>query len=506
MTALTQNAIIGVIGAGTMGAGIAQVAATAGHKVLLFDTKKNVALAGLTLISKGLQKLVDRHKIDENAMQAILDNITVAVSLSQLSACSMVIEAIIENLAIKQQLFQELEMLCNDDTILASNTSSLSLTAIGSSLQRPERLAGMHFFNPAPVMKLVEVISSLATAAEVAETVSATASAWGKKPVNARSTPGFIVNRVARPFYAEGLRVLEEGGTDAATFDAIMREAGGFRMGPFELMDLIGHDVNYSVTCSVFEAFYADKRFTPSLIQKELVDAGHLGRKSGQGFFDYPNDSSKMLINTASSERLPSPIVLYGISSLLDNTRQLLEQNSINYTFVANDQAYIMAGSCRIEICTGKTATQLSAESGTLNLALLDLTLDFLTSKRIAISHSDQCSEAAIRHAIGFFQALDKRVSIIDDIPGLCMTRTICMLANEGADTVNRGVCTAKAVDVAMLNGLNYPKGPLQWASELGLEYIVSVLGHLRDYYGEDRYRVSPLLQRKAFSGGSLYD
>lgn len=506
MTALTQSATIGVIGAGTMGAGIAQVAATAGHKVLLFDAMENASSKGLALTANGLQKLVDRKRIDEDKKNTILNNISLADSLDQLSGCSMVIEAIIEDLDIKQTLFGELEKLCNDDTILASNTSSLSLTAIGATLERPENLVGMHFFNPAPIMKLVEVISSLATTPAVAKTVFDTAQAWGKKPVNARSTPGFIVNRVARPFYAEALRVLEEGGTDTATYDAIMREVGGFRMGPFELMDLIGHDVNYAVTCSVFEAFYSDRRFTPSLIQKELVDAGFLGRKSGRGFFDYSDKAPKAPTNTASQQAVPSNIALHGSSALISALQKLLDENKISYSSVSNERDFVIAGSCQIELCKGKTATQISSESEHNNLVLLDITLDFSTATRICCSHSDQCSDLAVIDAIGFFQALGKQVSVIDDVPGLCMTRTVCMLANEGADTVNRGVCSAGAVDIAMLNGLNYPKGPIQWASELGVEYVVTVLANLRDYYGEERYRVSPFLQRKAFSGKSLYD
>ncbi len=504
MTALTQDAVIGVIGAGTMGAGIAQVAASAGHSILLYDAMGGAAEKGLSLTASGLEKLVARKRIDAEKKDAILNNISVAKALDDLSDCSMVIEAIVEDLAIKQHVFGKLEDICGSNTILASNTSSLSLTAIGSTLKRPENLVGMHFFNPAPVMKLVEVISSLATSPEVAKTVFGTAETWGKKPVSARSTPGFIVNRVARPFYAEALRVLEEGAGDTATLDAIMREAGGFRMGPFELMDLIGHDVNYAVTSSVFDAFYADRRFTPSLIQKELVDAGFLGRKSGRGFYDYSKDAIKLQPHTEKLHATPSSITLNGESSFINSVQRLLDEKGIQYSSMANDRPSIKAGSCKIELCSGKTATQIAAHLKSPNLVLIDLTLNFATATRVCLSRADQCNDQAFREACGFFQALGKQVSVIDDIAGMCITRTVCMLANEGADTVNRGVCSAEAVDIAMLNGVNYPKGPMLWASEIGVGNVVTVLTHLRDYYGEERYRVSPLLQRKATSGTSL--
>ncbi|MCG8426177.1 MAG: 3-hydroxyacyl-CoA dehydrogenase NAD-binding domain-containing protein, partial [Chromatiales bacterium] len=287
MSALDKSKTVAVIGAGTMGAGVAQVAAAAGHTTLLFDTNAEAIERGIAGISKGLNRLVERGKMDEQQRDAILANLHPVTELEQLAPATLVIEAIIEDLATKQSLFRQLEDICGEETILATNTSSLSVTAIAAKLQRPGNLVGMHFFNPAPIMKLVEVVSGITTNKTVAEKVYDTSLAWGKHAVYAKSTPGFIVNRVARPFYAEGLRALEEGAADAATLDAIMRESGGFRMGPFELMDLIGHDVNYAVTCSVFDAYYNDPRFLPSLTQKELVDGGLLGRKSGRGFYNY---------------------------------------------------------------------------------------------------------------------------------------------------------------------------------------------------------------------------
>ncbi len=506
MTALDKSAVIGVIGAGTMGAGIAQVAASAGHRVWLYDVTENAATLGVQKLTSGLQKLVDKGRIDDQRLQQIIGNISVADSLKDLADCSLVIEAIVENLEIKQKLFTKLETLCRDSTILASNTSSLSLTAIGAPLKRPEKLVGIHFFNPAPIMKLVEIISSLATGKSVADTAFDTIAEWGKKPVHARSTPGFIVNRVARPFYAEGLRMLEEGTASVATIDSIIKDAGGFRMGPFELMDLIGHDVNYAVTCSVFDAYYGDPRFKPSLTQKELVDAGFLGRKSGRGFYRYDKTADAEQPETVTSKHSPDHIVLSGNSDFIQQCAALLEQSDFNFDRADSTDSFIQAGTARICLTNGKTATLLANESQETDLVIVDLTLDFKSATRVALAAADQTSKQALNEATGFFQVIGKTVSIIDDSPGLCVMRTVCMLANEGADAVNQMVCNAEAVDIAMKNGVNYPKGPLQWASELGLPMVVEVLDNLYAYYGEDRYRVSPLLRRKAYTGDSLYE
>ena len=285
MTALNTNARIAVIGAGAMGAGIAQVAAQAGHPVLLLDNRPGAAAQAIEGIDRQLGKRVEKGKLSAEARTATIARLQAVEAIEALADCELIIEAIVENLEVKRALFRQLESICGEHCILASNTSSLSITSIAAQLKHPQRLLGLHFFNPAPVMALVEIVSGLASDPALAECLYDTAKAWGKKPVHTRSTPGFIVNRVARPFYAESLRLLQEGAADCPTLDALMRDAGGFAMGAFELTDLIGHDVNYAVTCSVFDAYYGDTRFLPSLIQKELVDAGRLGRKSGHGFY-----------------------------------------------------------------------------------------------------------------------------------------------------------------------------------------------------------------------------
>ena len=282
---IPPDAPVGVVGAGTMGAGIAQVAAAAGHPVRVLDAQPGAAEAGIARTADALAARVDRGRLAAADRDALLARIAPVTGAGALAGCALVIEAIVESLEPKRALLAELEGVVGERAILASNTSSLSITALASGLAHPGRVLGMHFFNPAPVMRLVEVVTGLATDAPVAACAMATAEAWGKVAVQARSTPGFIVNRVARPYYGEALRLLEEQAADAATLDALMTGCGGFPLGPFALMDLIGNDVNHAVTCSVFDAFHHDPRYRPSLLQKERVDAGWLGRKSGRGWY-----------------------------------------------------------------------------------------------------------------------------------------------------------------------------------------------------------------------------
>ncbi len=501
--ALNPAVAVAVIGAGTMGAGVAQVAAAAGHRVWLYDTDPAAVERGLTGITKGLERQIERDRMTPEERDRLLQRITPATDLEQVADAGLVIEAIVEELAVKQSLLRELEGLCGPDVILASNTSSLSITAIGAALERPERLAGMHFFNPAPVMKLVEVVSGLATDPAVAARIHATAAAWGKRPVHARSTPGFIVNRVARPFYAEALRLLEEGRADCATLDALLREAGGFRMGPFELMDLIGHDVNHAVTRSVFEAFHQDPRFVPSLLQKELVEAGRLGRKSGHGFYAY-DGGERPAPATADAAPPPAAIVIEGDLGPAEPLVVRWEGAGIQVTREGGD-GLVRIGPTRLALSDGRSATRRARDQATPELVLFDLALDYASVERIAIGIADQAGERALADASGLLQAAGLAVSVIDDGPGLPLLRTVCMLANEAADAVQLGVCDAEAVDTAMRYGVNYPLGPLAWADRIGPSRVLRVLEHLQQAYGWDRYRPSLLLRRRAEAGVSFH-
>ena len=312
---------IGVIGSGAMGAGIAQVAAAAGDLVTIYDLRPEAVERAIADIASRLRRLAEKGRLTQAQAEAAIAAVRPAKALTDLKGSTLIIEAIAENLGIKQKLFGELEALVDDACVFATNTSSLSITGIGAPLRLPQRLVGMHFFNPAPLMELVEIVSGLATSKEVADTVYDVAKAWGKKPVHARSTPGFIVNRVARPFYAEGLRLLNEQSCAVPTLDALMRESGGFRMGPCELMDLIGHDVNLAVTQSVFAAYFNDPRFTPSPLQVELVAAGFLGRKSGRGFYRYDAElpAAAQEPKAVTSD---APVTLYGIHPSQKSSRR----------------------------------------------------------------------------------------------------------------------------------------------------------------------------------------
>jgi len=315
-----NDLIVGVVGAGSMGAGIAQVAAQAGHKVYLNDSFPDA----LERAAKGHQKifnrLVEKERMTLDEAKACAKRITYTRSVDDLKHCGLVIEAIIEDLEIKQGLFQELEIICGDDAILASNTSTLPIVAISGKLKDPSRVIGIHFFNPAPLMALVEVIPSMLTRVGLADEMKDLMKAWGKVPVIAKDTPGFIVNRVARPFYGESIRILEEGIADEATIDWALKEIGGFRMGPFELMDLIGNDINFAVTSTAFKSFFYDGRYRPSVIQQRLVEGGLLGRKSGKGYYDYSEGAEKPEPNKSKAlgEMIVNRVLCLLINSAVD--------------------------------------------------------------------------------------------------------------------------------------------------------------------------------------------
>ncbi len=393
---MSTSLTVGVIGAGTMGSGIAQVAAQAGHITYLFDARADAVDKAIADLASTLDKLVEKGKFTAEAVAAIRSRIRPARELKDLTSCGLVIEAIIEDLGVKKKLFAELDGLVAGDAILATNTSSLSVTAIAAACKKPERVIGLHFFNPAPLLPLVEVVPGLQTSHQLAGTCSELMRAWGKTSVICKDTPGFIVNRVARPFYGESIRIYEEGIADMPTIDRAMKELGGFRMGPFELMDLIGNDINFAVTRTVWESFFFDPRYKPSFTQQRQVEAGWLGRKTGRGYYRYDH--------------------------------------------VAGAGAGTGAGAAPLGDASAGEAGGMQA--------------------------------------------------IVD--------RVVAMLINEAVDALHLGVATREDIDLAMTKGVNYPKGLLQWADELGPSEVLARLERLQAEYGEDRYRPSPLLRRMA--------
>ncbi len=508
-TALPATATVAVIGAGAMGSGIAQIAAQHGHRVQLHDTRFGAADAAKRGIGDALGKLVAKGRLAQLDCDATLARISTVGTLADACVAGLCVEAIVEDIEVKRDLIGLLENVVSPQCVLATNTSSLSITAIARGAKHPARIVGMHFFNPAPLMPLVEVVTGLATDRAVAETVFATATAWGKTAVYATSTPGFIVNRCARPFYAEALRLLAERAADPATIDAVMREAGGFRMGPFELMDLIGHDINFAVTKSVWEAYFHDSRFTPSVRQQELVAAGFLGRKSGRGFFDYAAGARTPTPQTEPARARPSRIVVRGEPRLLDPLVQRFAAAGLAVDRAQVDPRFgdgaMQIDGAWLALSDGRTATARAAAVDARDLVLCDLALDFASATRLAIAAADGCGDASYRAVVGALQAAGVAVSRFDDVAGLAVLRTVAMLANEAADAVVQGVALPSDVDLAMQKGVNYPRGPLGWADALGVRTIATVLANIAAHYGEDRYRASPMIARRAVCGGSLH-
>ena len=378
----STNFKIGVLGAGSMGSGIVQIAATQKHQTVLVDLNEEALKKAASNLKNILARMVEKEKIDQATADVILGRITFSKNIADFKDCDMVIEAIIENLEVKKKVFAEMESIVSPDCILASNTSSLSIASIASACKKAERVIGIHFFNPAPLMPLVEIIPAVQTSEATNTTSRALIDSWKKVTVLAKDTPGFIVNRVARPFYGEALKIYEEGVADFATIDWAMTEMGGFKMGPFTLMDYIGNDINYTVTETVFAAFYYDPRYKPSFTQKRHAEAGWFGRKTGRGYYNY-----------AEGVEMPTP-----------NKDEKLGR----------------------EICD----------------------------------------------------------------------RILVMLMNEAIDALFLNIASKEDIDLAMTKGVNYPKGLLAWADEMGLANVLAKLEHLFAEYGEDRYRPSVLLRR----------
>lgn len=502
MTSL-NNAPVLVVGAGIMGAGIAQVAAQAGHPVFLFDMREGAAAQAKSKLTATLDGLVAKGKITAEAAAATLARIEPIPSLDAAAGAALVVEAIVENLDAKRSLFRQLESVVGEAAILASNTSSISVTAIANGLLHPERFVGMHFFNPVPQMKLVEVVSGLQTDAAVAQAIEALSVAWGKVPVHARSTPGFIVNRIARPYYAETLALLQEQAATPQRLDACLK-AAGFRMGPCELMDLIGHDTNFAVTNSVFEANFGDKRYVPSLVQRELVDGGLLGRKSGRGFYTYPEGAPALPAAVHEAPMVTGPVTVHGDGEIADRLEQLVAQGGLSGDAAPSRQRQstwvgLDIGGARLVLTDGRTAGDIAAREGIADVAVFDRPLLWPAAPGGALAYAvaPQASAGWRQQVPAWLAALGFAPVPLADAPGLVVARTIAMLINEAADAVQQGVCTPEGADAAMKLGVNYPAGPFEWLARWSVAGVTQVMESLDACYRGERYRISPWLRRQ---------
>ncbi|MFF4208800.1 3-hydroxyacyl-CoA dehydrogenase [Streptomyces sp. NPDC001796] len=496
MTALDLSSPVAVVGTGTMGQGIAQVALVAGHPVRLYDAVPGRAREAAAAIGARLDRLVEKDRLTGAERDAARARLVPAGDLAELADCALVVEAVLERLEVKQQLFRELEDVVGEDCLLATNTSSLSVTAIGGALRSPGRFVGLHFFNPAPLLPLVEVVSGFATDVTSATRAYETARAWGKTPVACADTPGFIVNRIARPFYAEAFAVYEAQAADPATIDAVLRESGGFRMGAFELTDLIGQDVNESVTRSVWESFFQDVRFTPSLAQRRLVESGRLGRKSGRGWYDYGDGAERPEPHTAEKAQAPSYVVVEGDLGPASELLELIREAGVGVREEDEDHGtrLVLPSGGQLVLADGQTSVEFR------DVVYFDLALDYRRATRIALSASQDTSAQTLAEATGLFQALGKDVSVIGDVPGMIVARTVARIIDLAHDAVAKGVATEEDIDTAMRLGVNYPLGPFEWSRRLGRGWAYDVLDdlHLRDPCG--RYAPSLALYRHAYA------
>ncbi|WP_416977868.1 3-hydroxyacyl-CoA dehydrogenase [Streptomyces sp. T028] len=496
MTALDLSSPVAVVGAGTMGQGIAQVALVAGHPVRLYDAVPGRAGEAAAAIGARLDRLVEKNRLAASDRDIARARLLAADSLTDLADCGLVVEAVLEQLDVKQELFRQLEDVVGEDCLLATNTSSLSVTAIGGALRNPGRLVGLHFFNPAPLLPLVEVVSGYATDVTSATRAYETARSWGKTPVACADTPGFIVNRLARPFYAEAFAVYEAQGADPATIDAILRESGGFRMGAFELTDLIGQDVNESVTHSVWQAFFQDVRFTPSLAQRRLVESGRLGRKTGQGWYDHGEEGETAEPHTAERQQPPAYVLAEGDLGPASELLALIREAGIQVRADEEDHGtrLVLPGGGQLALADGQTSVEFR------DVVYFDLALDYRKATRIALSASQDTSQQTLSEAIGLFQALGKDVSVIGDIPGMIVARTVARIVDLAHDAVAKGVATEEDIDTAMRLGVNYPLGPFEWSRRLGRMWAFSLLDDLHERDPSGRYAPSLALYRHSFA------
>lgn len=486
-----------------MGRGIAQLAAQAGCQVLLFDQSASVAENARLQLADTWAKLVDKERMSLEEREACLDRLTVADSLADLKACDLVIEAVLEELDTKRRLLVELEAVVSPDTVLATNTSSLSVTALAAVLQRPQRMAGLHFFNPAPLMPVVEVVSGLRTDAALCGRLADFVRSFGHTPVSAQDTPGFIVNHAGRGYGTEALRVASERVAGFAAIDRILKDQIGFRLGPFELMDLTGLDVSHPVMESIYHQYHEEPRYRPSVITAQRLAGGLLGRKTGEGFYSYQDGVAVMPAEPPAPEvtTLP-PVWVSPKAARRAEIYQLLKTlgAAIETAQMPSAAALILVAPLGMDVTTLAAVERLDA-TRTMGL---DMMLDDASTRRRVLA-TNPATRPDMRDAAHALFARDgKAVSVIRDSGGFVSQRVVATIVNIAADMCQQGVCSPKDLELAVTLGLGYPMGPLALGDRIGPTNVLEILFNLQTVYGDPRYRPSPWLRRRGALGLSL--
>ena len=493
----------GLVGTGAMGRGIAQMAAQAGSTVVLYDTQPGAAEAARSALQSTWQTLVGKGKLDPDKADAYLGQVQTVDNLAALAPCDLVIEAVVERLDVKRQLFAELERIVRPDAVLATNTSSLSVTAIAASLERPQQLAGYHFFNPVPLMRVVEVIAGLKTAASVCKQLTAYAKQFGHTPVSAQDTPGFIVNHAGRGYGTEALRLVGERVSDFATTDRILKDQMGFRLGPFELMDLTALDVSHPVMESIYHQYFEEPRYRPSVITAQRLAGGMLGKKTGAGFYAYEKGVVQQPPEPAVPEvaTLP-PVWVSPKAARRAELLQLLKDlgASIETASAPSAAALILVAPLGLDVTTLAAVERLDPT----RTVGIDMMLDDKTTRRrvLATNPATRTDMRDAAHAL--FVRDGKAVSVIRDSGGFVTQRVVAAIVNIAADMCQQGVCSPADLEVAVTLGLGYPMGPLAMGDRIGPANVLEILFNMQTVYGDPRYRPSPWLRRRGALGLSL--
>ena len=486
-----------------MGCGIAQIAAQAGSVVQLFDVRNEAATKARDVVFLQWDKLLAKGRLDVSTVQAFKSRLYVADALVQLGSCDLVVEAIVERLDIKKALFSELEAVVDVNTVLVSNTSSLSVTAIAACMTHPQRFAGYHFFNPAPLMKVVEVIAGLRTDTEVCKRLSSFAREMGHTPVTAQDTPGFIVNHAGRAFGTEALRIVGEGIADFATIDRILRDQAGFKLGPFELMDLTALDVSHPVMESIYHQYYEEARYRPSVITAQRLAGGMLGRKTGEGFYKYNDGKIELPVEKLAPDvsEMP-PVWVSPRASRRSELLQLLKDLGarIETGQSASPQALTLVAPLGFDITTVAVVERLDPA----RTVGIDMLIDDADTKRRVLA-TNPVTRLDMRDAAHALFARDgKAVSVVRDSGGFVTQRVISAIVNTASDICQQGICTPSDLETAVTLGLGYPMGPLAMGDRYGPTNVLEVLFNMQTVYGDQRYRPSPWLRRRGAIGVSL--